>query len=97
MSKTACKVNREEKLWLRSTDRNVMSLNAQSSISDDSKGTSVPDGVATCSGTSGAGATGGTPLNASHMERRRQKKKFAIKRLEKKLENYHRQIKKLVK
>lgn len=40
---------------------------------------------------------GKTPLNASHVERRRLKKKYAIKKLEKKLENYNRQIKKFVK
>lgn len=32
-------------------------------------------------------------LNASQIERRRQKKKYAVKRLEKKLETYNRQIK----
>ena len=50
----------------------------------------------------GPSSTSSTPhgrggaLNASHIERRRQKKKFAVKRLEKKLENYHRQIKRFI-
>ena len=35
-------------------------------------------------------------LNASHIERRRLKRKYTVKRLEKKLENYHRQIKRFV-
>ncbi len=39
---------------------------------------------------------GNTALNAPHLERRRQKRKYAIKKLEKKMEQYHRQIKKLV-
>lgn len=38
----------------------------------------------------------GGALNASHIEKRRQRKKFAVKRLEKKLENYHRQIKRFI-
>ena len=33
-------------------------------------------------------------LNAAHVERRKQRKKLAIKKLEKKLENYNRHIKK---
>lgn len=34
------------------------------------------------------------PLNAHHIERRRQKRKVLVKKLEKKLELYHRRIKK---
>ena len=46
----------------------------------------------------GAPATSARPakeaLNASHIERRKLKRKYAVKKLEKKLENYSRQIKK---
>ena len=38
----------------------------------------------------------GKSLNAEHLERRRRKRKFIVKKLEKKLELYHRQIKRCV-
>lgn len=53
-------------------------------------------GATTTSASVSASASGRAALNASHIEVRRQRKKIAIKKLEKKLENYHRQIMKLV-
>jgi len=38
----------------------------------------------------------GKSMNAEHIEKRRRKRKFIVKKLEKKLELYHRQIKRCV-
>lgn len=51
--------------------------------------TTSSDGLA-----AGTKRISGEALNASHIERRRLKKKYTVKKLEKKLENYSRQIKK---
>ena len=59
---------------------------------DDALARVVMDSQGTTSSTTNSG-NDSRPINAHHIERRKQKKKVIVKKLEKKLELYHRQIK----